>query len=154
MKATYQLGLVFLLAVILGACSLSEQKPRLKTLDKQVVNFAKLDNKRVLINYWADWCAPCKKEIPELNAFQKAHQDILVLGVNFDGVSPARQRELVEKNHIAYQSLAEDPSEALGLEDIPAIPVSFVFNRHGELVEALYGEQTQVKLEKAFAKVS
>jgi len=154
MRKRYQLGLAFLLAALLVACSSSSQKPVLKTLDKQQVNFAQLDNKRVLVNYWADWCAPCKKEIPELNAFQKAHPDILVLGVNFDGVSEAEQRALVEKNHIAYQSLADDPSEALGLEDIPAIPVSFVFNRQGELVETLYGEQTQAKLEKVFASVS
>ena len=38
----------------------------------------------IVVNYWADWCAPCIKEIPELNDFAKENTDILVYTFNFD----------------------------------------------------------------------
>ena len=44
-------------------------------------------SKVIVINYWATWCAPCRKEIPELNELDHQLSDRLdVIGVNFDGV--------------------------------------------------------------------
>ena len=48
------------------------------------------------VNYWAEWCAPCLEEIPELNAFHRADNGAEVLGINFDQVDsalmPSRRR--------------------------------------------------------------
>ncbi len=53
----------------------------------QKVPAAGVDGQWLVINYWAEWCAPCRKEIPELNhlAEEGKAKGFRVLGVNFDG---------------------------------------------------------------------
>ena len=45
------------------------------------------------VNYWAEWCAPCLEEIPELNAFHRADNGAEVLGINFDQVDSTLMAE-------------------------------------------------------------
>lgn len=134
---------------LVSACSGPTAQPVLKTISGKTIDFKALDNHTVLVNYWADWCEPCKKEIPALNRFAKQHPDVWIVGVNFDGVDIEHQKALIKKNHIDYFNLPSDPSAALGIGDIPAVPVSFVFNPKGRLKEKLYGPQTVASLEKA-----
>src|SRR5690606_11211450 len=51
-----------------------------------VVTPQSLQGQWLVINYWAEWCAPCRKEIPELNALPEHIDGVRVLGVNFDGL--------------------------------------------------------------------
>lgn len=46
----------------------------LTTLDGSTFNLAALRGKVVMVNYWATWCAPCRKEMPKLDAFYKKYQ--------------------------------------------------------------------------------
>lgn len=141
--------LAAVIACALVACSPPPIKPILKTFSDKVIDFSDLKGHVVIVNYWADWCEPCKREIPALNEFAKTHKNVWVLGVNFDGVNTQEQQRLIAKNNIHYFNLPDDPSKALGIGDIPAVPVSFVFNRQGELKEKLYGPQSEASLKKA-----
>ena len=60
------------LLVILGC-----QKNDIEVFNGANTNLANLNGNWVVINYWADWCAPCIKEIPELNALNEKHKDNL-----------------------------------------------------------------------------
>lgn len=55
-------------------------------LDGQVFDLAKLKGKVVLVNYWATWCAPCKKDMPKLNAFYRRYhaQNLEMIGISVD----------------------------------------------------------------------
>lgn len=107
----------------------------------KAIPFDQLKGKWVLINYWASWCEPCLAEIPELNQlYQQRHQYHLALfAVNYD-MQPANvQRRLSRAHHIHYPILIKDPAEALQLGDIRGVPVTFIFNPEGKLVETFYG---------------
>lgn len=55
-------------------------------LDGQVFDLAKLKGKVVLVNYWATWCAPCKKDMPKLDAFYRRYhaQNLEMIGISVD----------------------------------------------------------------------
>src|SRR5690554_7553632 len=58
----------------------------------------------VVVNYWAEWCAPCLHELPEFNRLAAARPDIRVFGVNYDGVSGEELRELSDRMGIDRKS--------------------------------------------------
>ena len=115
--------------------------------------FTSLHGKWVMINYWASWCQPCLDEIQELNAFyQHNHDKVALYAVNYDGVPRQRQEKLIQKYHITYPSLRDDPAQILELGDLVGVPATFVFNPEGQLVDTLYGGQTIASLNKVITE--
>lgn len=102
----------------------------------------------VLINYWAIWCAPCRKEIPEFNQLLEERGDnIAVLAVNFDGSQGQQLRDEIDKLGIEFPSLLEDPRDLWGLEPVQVLPETLVIGRNGQLLHRLIGPQTKESLE-------
>ena len=80
---------ILLLTLFLVACSGNTTYP---LFDGGTID-VKAPGKVLIINYWAIWCAPCRKEIPELNELASHYKErLMVVGVNFDG----SQGELLE----------------------------------------------------------
>src|SRR5690554_1349257 len=89
MKSGFRLILCLLGSLALVGCS---EDWGLDQHGKEVTA-SELGEKWLLINYWAEWCAPCRTEIPELNALAASSDKLVVLGVNFDGL---KGQELAE----------------------------------------------------------
>ncbi len=100
----------------------------------------------LVINYWAEWCAPCRTEIPELNRLAETRQDLVVLGVNFDELRGAELAQAAEALGIRFRVLADDPAERLALERSPVLPVTYLVDAERRVRERLVGEQTAAGL--------
>ena len=138
----YVIGLAY-------AISLNASPILLTEMDGTLVPFTNLRGKLVMINYWASWCRSCIDEIHELNSFYRKNlKKVALYAVNYDGVPVAKQNQLIKKYHISYPSLRIDPSILLHLEDLSAVPVTFVFNPNGQLINTLYGGQTEITLKQ------
>ena len=96
----------------------------------------------VFINYWAQWCKPCIKEIPELNALNSDHSDITVLGVNYDGATGQELEQQLAELQVDFDTLSGDPSEALGIARPMVLPTTIIIAPSGELHSTLLGPQT------------
>lgn len=105
----------------------------------------------LFVNYWAEWCAPCLEEIPELNELHEASDDVYVLGVNFDQLDAETMRPQVAELGIRFPVAAIDPTELLGLQLPEVLPSTFVFGPDGERVAVLRGPQTLEALHGAMA---
>jgi thiol-disulfide isomerase/thioredoxin len=104
----------------------------------------------LVINYWAEWCAPCLEEIPELNAFSREHAGrARVLLVNFDGVRGDQLRAQAKKLGIETELLEEDPAARLGLAAPQALPSTFLIAPDGKPAGVLLGPQSREQLERA-----
>jgi thiol-disulfide isomerase/thioredoxin len=133
--------LMITLSALVAGC----QKQEFARADGPKLNWDNLRNQWVLVNYWAEWCKPCREEIPELNNLDKA-PDIAVLGVNFDGVTGAELTDLGARMGIEYTMLEEDPGKRFGWETPMALPATFIINPDGDLVEVRFGPQTEADI--------
>lgn len=97
----------------------------------------------LVINYWAEWCAPCIEEIPELNALNAAHPDLTVLGVNYDGASGSALAEQEQRLGVQFMTLAEDPAPLWQQPRPRVLPTTLVIDPRGVLVATLLGPQTR-----------
>ena len=107
----------------------------------------------VVINYWAEWCKPCIKEIPELNALDAKYPQVAVVGVNFDGETGDVLRQQIDRLGIAFPVLGEEPSAALGVPLPSVLPATFIFDPDGKLAHSLVGPQTLESLAAATGQV-
>lgn len=110
----------------------------------QKVPAERLEGQWLVINYWAEWCAPCRSEIPELNALavQFNGQPVSVLGVNFDGLQGADLTTASQAMGIEFTVLAQDPAVRFGLPPSAVLPVTYIVDDHGQMRERLLGEQS------------
>ena len=125
---------------------LSCQNNNIKVFNGSDTNLTKLNGNWIVVNYWADWCAPCIKEIPELNKFAKENKDLFVYTFNFDHLEIEDLEPLAKKFKITVPSLVTHPREIWGIQTPPAVPATFFINPNGELVLSLFRPQTKDKL--------
>ncbi|MFU8817860.1 MAG: TlpA disulfide reductase family protein [Pseudomonadales bacterium] len=110
-----------------------------------------LQGQWLLINYWAEWCAPCRVEIPELNEFHEHGRDfgIMVLGVNFDGIVGEPLVEVMDRMDVQFPVLIHDPRARWDLPPPSVLPSTLVIGPDGELRDVLVGPQTFESLSEA-----
>ena len=96
-----------------------------------------------VINYWAEWCAPCREEIPELNRLATELGDrVAVQGVNYDGLTGAEHDASAKVMGIAFPSSGEDLGAQLKLERPKVLPTTYLIAPGGKLAHTLIGPQT------------
>jgi thiol-disulfide isomerase/thioredoxin len=146
--------IIIVLSVLMIACNQKKHSEVLfTTLSDKQYTLSSLQGKWIILNYWASWCAPCYQEVPELNKFAKKYQEqAMVFGVNRDLVSPQQLSSIVKKMNIQFIILKNDPGIALGINDIPGLPATYIFNDKGKLVKTLLGAQTEASLIKSLER--
>lgn len=131
------------LAMLLTACA--------KPVDFNDTNgngyrFADMQGSWIVINYWAEWCAPCVKEIPELAALGDNHPDIEVFGVNYDQPDPETMARQIEKLKVTFPVIDHDPYQRFGIEKPEVLPTTLIITPEGDLRDVLVGPQTEASL--------
>lgn len=120
----------------------------LKGLDGDTYRLSDYRSKQwVVVNYWATWCAPCRKEIPDLSTLHDSRDDVTVLGLAFEDLEPADFRAFLVDYPASYPILMVDtfnPPEALGAP--LALPTTYLFNPDGQRVETWLGPVTSTMI--------
>ena len=119
-------------------------KPDLRVFEGDNVFLSDLKGKWIIFNYWADWCPPCIKEIPELNNLQKNYSNKLkVFLINFDMLEGEELNQQLKKFNVKVDSLLSDPSTIYNWVIPENLPVTFIINKNGDLEHTLVGPQTE-----------
>lgn len=149
---TVRMLLVTILLVLTAGCERVEVE---RLADGSAVQFDHWDGRWLIINYWAEWCGPCRKEIPELNLLhaERAATGAVVLGVNYDGLTGDSLASLVEEMGIEFPVLVQDPRLRWGVEQPAVLPSTIIVNPAGELSEVLVGPQHYEDLIQAIGGV-
>ena len=116
-------------------------------------NINDLNGNWILINYWADWCAPCIKEIPELNDFAAENKNIKVYTFNFDELEIDDLKPIAKRFNIKVPSLVTHPRDIWGIATPPAVPATYFINPNGEITVSLFRPQTKDSLNKIYIEL-
>jgi peroxiredoxin len=106
-------------------------------------NLRSLRGKVVLVNFWATWCPPCRKEMPDLNALYQRFQDqgFVILAISDE--EEAKVTPFITERKISYPILLDPGRKVNDLFEVEGIPKSFVYDREGKLVAQSIDMRTQ-----------
>lgn len=109
------------------------------------VQLSLLRGKWLVINYWAGWCGACRQEIPELNQFYQKIKgtNILFYGVDYDDLPLPGLTAAIASMGMQYPILTSDPGSAWNLDNVDAIPTTFIINPEGRVVKVITGTTTE-----------
>ena len=120
----------------------------LKQLRGDMVSVSDYRGKWVVLNYWATWCAPCRKEIPDLSALNLAREDVIVLGLAFEDTGIDEFDTFLDEFNPSYPILLVDvyaPPEPFGAPKV--LPTTIILNREGFEVKTFIGPVTGENIE-------
>jgi cytochrome c biogenesis protein CcmG, thiol:disulfide interchange protein DsbE len=122
------------LASVRAAPAINSPAPSLvlSELGGEVFDLGKLRGKVVLVNYWATWCAPCKKEMPLLNSFYRRYHE---QGLEIIGISADRPQDFAKMRKmsgtLAYPTATLDKISQNGFGPPEGFPLTYVIDREG-----------------------
>lgn len=106
----------------------------------------------VVVNFWATWCAPCIKEIPEIAEFREANAArAFVLGIALDVEGEAKTIEFAKKVGHAYPLVLGDDKAEKQFGKVKGLPTTLVFDPSGKRVYDRLGTVTRKSLEGILA---
>jgi thiol-disulfide isomerase/thioredoxin len=112
----------------------------LPALDGGTARLAQLRGRVVLVNFWAVWCPPCRKEMPSMArlAAQLVNRPFSILGVNV-GESPEEIRAFLKQVPVSFPILLDAEGANLKPWQVFAFPTSYVVDKQGRLRLGLFG---------------
>jgi len=92
-----------------------------------------LKGKVIVLNFWATWCKPCKKEIPAFNRVFEQYKDrgVEMFGVVTEDIDPSRLLNFASDNEMTYPIVYLDDKLARHFGVPSNIPTTFVYDKHG-----------------------
>jgi len=119
-------------------------------------NLKEYKGKVVVVDFWASWCEPCKKEVPALNALYKKYlkKGVMIVGVNVDD-EESTAKDFLKENHVDFPLFHDDGKKLAGQCDLSTMPSSFVIDKKGVIrfIHSGYKEGDPAKFEQEIKSI-
>ncbi len=126
----------------------------LTSLDGKTVQLSDYRGKKVLLNFWATWCPPCKAEMPHVQKFyeDELQRDVVVLAVNLTDTEKSADRvdEFVRERELTFPVVLDEAGQASDLYRVRAYPTSIVIDSQGVIRGKMQGAMSYDSLRSAF----
>lgn len=123
------------------------------TVDGAAFDLAAHRGKWVVVNFWATWCAPCLKEMPELSALDAMRDHIQVIGLAYEEIETADMQAFLAKRPVVYPIAILDTFDPPADFDTPkGLPMTYLIAPDGRVAEKFLGPVTAEGIEAMIAE--
>jgi peroxiredoxin len=113
----------------------------LKTLDGKSLKLSDLQGKKVILNFWATWCPPCKAEMPEMQKYhEEIGDDVIILAVNID--PQLKVQEFIDDMGITFTIPLDTEDKVNTTYQVISIPTTFFIDTKGIIRQKHIGAMT------------
>lgn len=138
-------------SAILGALERGRQLPEvaLTDLSGKPVDLRQLDGRPLVVNLWATWCPPCRREMPALQAAQQARPDLRFVLIN-QGENTEHVRRFLQEQGLEIDEVLIDSGNRFGaLTGSYGLPTTLFYDGQGRMLKSHMGELSRASLSRA-----
>ncbi len=118
----------------------------LLTLNSQATTLRQFQGKVTVVNLWATWCAPCRKEMKVFEEAQRAYPNVAIVLIN-QGETAAQAQDFLNAQHLVLSDVLLDRDMAMmAAVDSVGLPTTTFYDEHGALLESHLGEISTAEL--------
>ena len=142
---------VLALALIAPTRAAMPSQPTLHvtTLDGGSFDLAAQRGHWVIVNYWATWCVPCIKEMPDISHFVAAHKNVRAIGLAYEDSEPADIKAFLAKHPVVYPIAQVTLDKPLKDFDAPrGLPMTYLIDPDGKVAKQKLGPVTEALLKQ------
>jgi peroxiredoxin len=119
----------------------------LTDLNNTPITLTQFQGQPIILNFWATWCAPCRIEMPELQAAYEAHQDdgLVILALDYDE-TPEQVRAFFDEMDLTFTPVIDENGAVARQYGVFNFPTTFFINRAGQVTAVHHGPMTQSQI--------
>lgn len=113
----------------------------LELIDGEVVKLSDFQGEKVLLNFWATWCPPCRAEMPDMQKFHEESDEGVILAVNFGETKNQMDQveEFLDEFEVTFSVLKDDENDVATMYDVAALPTSYFIDPEGRIHDVVKG---------------
>lgn len=121
------------------------------------VKLSDLKGKKVMVNFWATWCPPCRVEMPHMQKFYEDYQskNVVIVGVNLTTTeeNPDNVKAFVEDQQLTFPIVLDQEGDVLQTYQVVAYPTTYVLDSNGVIREKFQGAINYDIMKDAMSKI-
>lgn len=121
---------------------------KIRLVDGSDYDLAAQRGRWVVVNFWATWCGPCLKEMPELGELAKQRKDVAVIGLAYEDIEPQAMREFLTRRPPGYPvAILDTLNPPADFEAPRGLPMTVLIRPDGHVAKTILGPVTRASLE-------
>ena len=125
---------------------------KLETIEGEEVRLSDFRGQKVLLNFWATWCGPCRAEMPDMQKYHEEDDDAVILAVNLTETeqSSTGVDEFLDEYGIDFTILSDKNTVVSNIYKAQALPTSYLINTEGRIHNIAVGPLNYEAMVQAF----